>query len=136
MNIAYLQNPVDVYCKVTAALPSTAVQAATVTCDTVAAPFSDGTFVINPSTPPLTAVCTCGLALPTAWFTSALMTIMRFALRLPPNHDTLLPRLASSPLPKNASRSGVLASSSPQYALASCENAVCCEEPKAAIRGP
>src|SRR5262249_8020736 len=64
MNIAYLQDPVDVYCKVTAALPSTAVQAAAPACETVALALRDGIFCNSASTSLVTAVATCGLAEP------------------------------------------------------------------------
>src|SRR5215467_3713291 len=108
MNIAYLQNPVDVYCKVTAALPSTAVQAATLACETVALALRDGIFCNNASTSLVTAVATCGLAAPTAFATSACSTMLRLPAELKKPEERLL-RLASRPVPKNASRSWPLA---------------------------
>src|ERR1700719_2623735 len=100
----------SLHCSVTTALPSTAVQTAMVACDTVALPLSVGMRVNRLSTSLRTAAADAGVATPTALLTSALMTSKRLALRLPAkNTDAVMLRLASRPLPKNASRSDCVA---------------------------
>src|SRR5580658_9899337 len=105
MNIGFSPGP-DRYCNITAALPSTALHTEVVALATVAAPLMVGISVISASASPCTAVAACGVTLtPTALLDSALITIARLALPLAPKKaDALLLRLASRPVPKNASR--------------------------------
>ena len=74
---------------------------------TVAAGFSAGMRVSSASTSLRTAPAAAGETLvPTALLTSALMTMLRLALGLEPKKpEALLLMLASSPVPKKASRS-------------------------------